>query len=193
MNFPFKSSINRYSNKYFMGFNASIEFGRTYFFSTRKTGLSFSDGLGFGLYYEPFGSVRQLVHAIDVAEVRRRAKGSFFNEDGDVSILNTLKLGIFSFNYDIRYTYLNRKGAVGVVAWFNFGALSNHARSYGVSAYVHARKLYFNVRLTKHFILQSPLITFGVQYQLSLKKKRKIVQIKKHSFWSRVLNPYEFF
>ena len=179
--FVFKKPMNPYANKYFVGINASFEFGASVFFNPNKTGVSFSLGTGFNIYYTPFGSLRELIDAIDVEEFRDRYKGFDDLIKGQGSSGAVLPISM-----DFRYTYPNRKGAVGLVAFESYGFI----RPRGVSAYVNMDRWYLEAKLTENRMLNSPLISVGVQYQLSLKKKNMSLnpKKKKRSFWRRIFS-----
>lgn len=193
---PFTKKINPYEKKYFIGFSGGIEAGGTFFINEDKTGLSFSIGYGLNFYYEPFGSMGYMIDQIDTEKLLEVVLVRFSKQTR-----HSFKLNLLDMNIDIRYTYPNKKGAVGVMAFVN--AVSYPAglilspfitsRMYGFSAYLNTRRFYFDAQFTKHPILKSPLVSFGVQYNIFLKKKRSVaIQPKiKRSFWKRFSDAFK--
>ena len=190
----FKKSLNPYANRYFVGFSASCEFGASIFFNPNKTGVSISFGVGHNFHYEPFGSLRELMDGIDP---HSNGLGGIYSP--------SLVPDLTTLNIDLRYTYPNRRGNMGLIMFTTlipiapaslihmsmapvdllFIVPNFQRRAIGFSAYTSIDRFYLDVQFTASQVLNSPLISVGLQYQLSLEKRKYVEPKKKYrSLWS---------
>ena len=184
----FKKSLNPYANKYFVGLSASCELGSSIFFNPNKTGISFSFGLGSNFQYQPFGSLRELLDGIEP-----------LSSDLLAVFASPFQYNFITLNIDMRYTYPNRRGNMGLIMFTtlipvmspleSIFTLQGKKRAIGFSAYTSIDRFYLDVQFTGSKLLNSPLISVGLQYQLSLEKKKYVEpKKKKRSFWRRNFN-----